>query len=175
MRSSSMIIGLVAGGLSLAVTNLQAQAVDEVLPPVPQAPLKGDKAKQVPTTTSVAGPSSFKVTTIIGLSVRNESGDLLGKVDNLIVSVDTHSMPFAIVEYGGALGIGGTRVAVPMANLKWSSEPKQLTLTATKEQFQAASSAPTGGWLAVADEDWTKSVDRFYGQPAVTSITLLSI
>jgi len=168
MRNNSMIIGLVAGGLALAVTNLKAQAADEVLPPVPQpqSSRTGEKPKQAATTQSLIGQSNFKATSLIGLPVRNQSGDLLGKVENLIVNVDTHSMPFAIVEHGGTLGIGGTRVAVPLTNLKWSSEPRQLILTATKEQFQAANSAPTGGWLAVADEDWTRSVDRFYGQPS---------
>ena len=81
----------------------------------------------------------------------------------------SHSVPFAIVEYGGTLGIGQTRVAVPISDLKWSSEPKQLILTATKEEFESATTAPTGGWMAVAGEDWLNNIDRFYGQPSLAS------
>jgi sporulation protein YlmC with PRC-barrel domain len=171
MRKNSMIIALVAGGIALATTNLKAQGADEMLPPVGRAQTNqpDQNSKGFEPAHNSAGASNLKAKSIIGLAVRNDSGERLGAVQDLIVNLDTHSTPFAIVEYGGTLGIGETRVAVPLTDLKWSSEPRQLILTTTKEQFQAASPAPTGGWMAVADEDWAKNVDRFYGQPSATS------
>ena len=37
----------------------------------------------------------------------------------------SHTVPFAIIEYGGTLGIGETRVVVPLTALKWSSEYRE--------------------------------------------------
>jgi hypothetical protein len=158
---------LVAGGLALATTNLTAQGTDELLPPKPGPPGQNSKVADLPD--PPAGTSDLKASSIIGLAVRNETGVRLGKVQDLIISMASHSAPFAIVEYGGTLGIGATRVAVPLADLKWSSESKELILTATKGEFESASPGPTRGWMAVADEDWVKNVDRFYGQPSTTS------
>jgi osmotically-inducible protein OsmY len=56
-----------------------------------------------------------------------------------------------------------------LTDLKCSGESKELILTATKEELESASPAPTGGWMAVAGEDWVKNVDRFYGQPSLTT------
>jgi osmotically-inducible protein OsmY/sporulation protein YlmC with PRC-barrel domain len=158
---------LVAGGLALATTNLTAQGTDELLPPQPGSP--GLHSKEADLPDPPAGASDLKASHIIGLAVCNETGVRLGKVQDLIISMASHSAPFAIVEYGGTLGIGATRVAVPLTDLKWSSESKELILTATREEFESASPGPTRGWMAVADEDWVKTVDRFYGQPSTTT------
>jgi sporulation protein YlmC with PRC-barrel domain len=161
-----MITTLVAGALALATTNLTAQATDEALPPQPGYQGQDSKAKERarPPVESL----DLKASSIIGALVRNETGVRLGKVQDLIVSMASHTVPFAIIEYGGTLGVGQTRVAVPITELKWSSEPKQLILTATKEEFESATTAPTGGWMAVAGEEWLRNVDRYYGQPSLT-------
>jgi osmotically-inducible protein OsmY/sporulation protein YlmC with PRC-barrel domain len=171
MRNRKMIIALVTGALALATTNLMAQGTEEHLPG--KSPALSGSQGQAPNATERASTSSMssdlKASNIIGLTVRNETGVRLGKVQDLIVSMNSHTVPFAIVEYGGTLGIGATRVAVPITDLKWSSEPQELILTATKEEFESAATAPTGGWMAVAGDDWLRNVDRYYGQPSLTS------
>jgi sporulation protein YlmC with PRC-barrel domain len=156
------------GGLALAAMNLTAQRAEEALPKPDQPQLSHEtqipKADQ--TTAAFAAGGNLKASSLIGMHVRNDSGDRLGKLQDIIVNLESHSAPFAIVESGGALGIGGTRIAVPLSDFKWSSEPKQLLLTTTKEEFQSASSAPTGGWMVVSGEDWAKNVDKYYGQPS---------
>jgi sporulation protein YlmC with PRC-barrel domain len=171
MRNNKMIFALVAGGLALASTNVTAQATEEGLPPTrqPQFGQLGQYSKPAEPAHSSAAASNLKASTIIGLPVRNDSGEALGKVQDLVVNLQTHSTPFAIVEYGGTLGIGQTRVAVPLTDFKWSSAPRELIVTATKAQFDTASSTPTGRWMAFASEDWTKTVDRFYGQPSAAT------
>jgi hypothetical protein len=171
MRKNNIMIAIWAGGLAAATMNLMAQGDNELLPPAGllKSAQPAHYSKQAAIAPSSAETLEFKASSIIGLPVCSVTGDRLGKVEDLIVNLGTHSTPFAIVAYGGKLAIGGTRVAVPLTVLKWSSEPKQLILPTTKEQFQAASSAPTGGWMAVAGEDWARDVDRFYGQPPAIS------
>ena len=171
MRNSNLITVLVAGGIALATTNLRGQDTEQQFPA--KNPLlvgqPGQYPKQVEPAATFSGAQNLKASSIIGLAVCNESGEHLGKVQDLIVSMASHSVPFAIVEYGGALGIGVTHVAVPLPDLKWSSESKQLILMTTKEQFESASTTPTGEWAGVASDDCLKNVDRFYGQPSIIS------
>jgi hypothetical protein len=174
MRNRNLITVLVTGGLALAAANLTARGADDPLqtPATPQPSKEThtskDAYKDAQFAATLAAGSNLKATSIIGLQVRNDSGDRLGKVQDIIVNLESHSAPFAIVEFGGTLGIGATHVAVPLTDLKWSSDPKQLVLAATKDEFQSASSAPTGGWMVVSGEEWTRSVDKFYGQPSTT-------
>ena len=168
MRNREFICALVAGGLALTTTNLTAQGTEEPLLAKSQSQATTTQQGQPSKEGNLAGASYatyLKASSLIGMAVRDQSGERLGKVNDLVVNLSSQAAPFAIIEYGGALGIGVTRVAVPLTELKWSSEPKQLTFAGTKEQFQSASVAPTGGWTAVAGEDWAKNIDRFYGQP----------
>jgi sporulation protein YlmC with PRC-barrel domain len=171
MRNSNLITALVAGAMVLATTNLKGQNAEQQFPA--KNPLlvgqPGQYSKQAEPAGALSGAQNLKASTIIGLPVRNESGERLGKVQDLIVSMASHSVPFAIVEYGGALGVGATHVAVPLPDLKWSSESKQLILTTTKEQFESASTTPTGEWAGIASDDCLKNADRFYGQPSIIS------
>lgn len=171
MRKRYLITALMAGGLALAATNLTAQDTGQVSA-AKSRPLMGQHG-QCSKLGEHAGAafvaSDLKLSSIIGLDVRNNSGERLGTVEDLIVRMQSHSVPFAIVAYDGALGIGETHVAVPLTDLKWSSQPRELILNATKDQFESASATPMGGWAAVASEGCLKGVDRYYGQPSMTS------
>lgn len=174
MRNRNLIAVLVTGGLALAATNLTVRGAEDPLQTSakPQSSHETysskDAAKEAQLAAVTAAGSNMKASSIIGMQVRNDSGERLGKVQDIIVNLESHSAPFAIVEFGGTLGIGATHVAVPLSDFKWSSDPKQLLLMATKDEFQSASSAPTDGWMVVSGEEWTRSVDKFYGQPSTT-------
>ncbi len=172
MRNRNLKLALLAGVLALTSTNLLALRGQEASPAPNQAQLareaKDFKNKDTQPAVTSAEASNLRASSLIGLPVRGDSGERLGKLQDIIVNLESHAAPFAIVEYGSTFGIGGTRVAVPLADLKWSmSEPRQLFMTTTKADFQAANLAPTGEWAAVAGEDWAKSVDRYYGQPSM--------
>lgn len=168
MRNRNLITALVTGGLALTAANLTAQRAEEAVPKPdqPQYTHETQKPKEVQSDNAFTSGENLKASSIIGMHVRNDAGDRLGKVQDIIVNLQSRSAPYAIVEYGGALGIGATRIAVPLSDLRWSSDTKHLFMTATKEEFQSANVAPTGGWMVVSGEDWAKNVDKFYGQPA---------
>src|SRR5258708_18828690 len=51
---------------------------------------------------------------ILGRNVYNENGEIVGRVDDLIVTPDK-SLSFAIIGAGGFVGFGRHEVAVPLA------------------------------------------------------------
>jgi osmotically-inducible protein OsmY len=108
----------------------------------------------------------LKASQIIGKSVSNAQNEDLGRVTDLIVDLNAGSVPCAILAHGGTLGMGRTKTAVPISALQYSADGRTLMMSATKEQLQTASKIATGAWSSVADAEWTKSVDAFYGQPA---------
>jgi osmotically-inducible protein OsmY len=168
MRNQNLITALVTWGLALTAANLTALRAQDTLPNPDQPKITHEtpNPKEAQANAAVATGGNLKASSLIGMHVRNDTGDRLGKLQDIIVNLESHSAPFAIVEYGGALGIGVTRIAVPLSDLKWSSDSKHLLLTATKEELQSASVSPTGGWMVVSGEEWAKNVDKFYGQPS---------
>jgi sporulation protein YlmC with PRC-barrel domain len=170
MRNRYLVCALVSGGLALAPTMLTAQ--DYSTPPASnhtEFNHPGRYAHQNGTAGTASEMSDLRASSIIGQTVRTEAGERLGKVQDLIINLSSQSAPFAIIEYGGALGVGATHVAVPVTELKWSSDQRQLVMATTKDQFEASSTTPTGGWESVSNEDCLKNVNRYYGQPGTIS------
>jgi sporulation protein YlmC with PRC-barrel domain len=106
----------------------------------------------------------------IGKEVRNEQNEYLGKIQDLIMTMDSGavSVPYVVIAHGGTLGVGRTRTAVPMDALQCSGEGKMITLSASKEELRAASKTAGGRWASVKDAEWARSVDGFY-EPSTTS------
>lgn len=191
MKNKHMMVALVAGSLTLG-TSLKGAGPPDA-PPAPPPPgqaqppaqprppgqLQPDRNNQEPQRAEMApehscASSCMSVTHIIGREVRNDVGEHLGTVQDLIVSLDSDAARFAVIKYGGTLGIGGTRVAVPLKDLKWSGDTKQFSMAASKEQIQSASSTPTGGWAFAANQDWAGKINRFYGDPGKTDLSQLA-
>jgi osmotically-inducible protein OsmY len=189
MRNRNIMAAFLAGGLSLVTTQLQAQDATAASPPPAAQPGSDSKSEGKPSTDAVTPPTASqagrtadpaatrgfpacnRASHIIGMELRTEMGDRLGRVQDLIVSLDSDRAPFAIVHYGGALGLGGTRVAVPLKELRWAADRKSLTIGATRDQFTSASTTPSGAWAEVANQDWAQDIDRFYGQPSTLSLS----
>ncbi|MBI3867246.1 MAG: PRC-barrel domain-containing protein [Verrucomicrobia bacterium] len=102
---------------------------------------------------------------IIGTKVTNAQNEDVGKVLDLIVNIDAGTSPYAIISTGGVLGVNRSRIAVPLSSLRCSADGKELVLSATKEELRAASKSATGAWAPVANSQWARRVDGFYGQP----------
>jgi len=103
---------------------------------------------------------------IIGTEVRNANGESLGKVSDLIVSLDSGRVPYAIIAHGGALGVGRTKTAVPIGELQCSGDHKTFVMAATKEDLKAASKTCPDNWPRGRSTEWSHNVDGFYGQPS---------
>jgi len=107
-----------------------------------------------------------KASDLIGKDVRNTQDESLGKVSDLIVSLDSGRVPYAIIAHGGALGVGRTKTAVPVSDLQCSTDRKSVMLSATKEELKAASKTYPDAWPHGRSDEWTRSIDGYYGRPS---------
>ena len=62
---------------------------------------------------------------MIGSSVVNDANEFIGKVDDLLVSVDGKE-PYAVLSVGGFLGMGTHLVVVPYDTLKFAEKQVML-------------------------------------------------
>jgi sporulation protein YlmC with PRC-barrel domain len=73
---------------------------------------------------------------VLGKTVYNDSGDGIGKVDDIIVAPDK-AVSYAIIGAGGFLGVGRHDVAIPVGQLKQQSDGKFVLAGATKDALKA--------------------------------------
>lgn len=107
----------------------------------------------------------MKASKLIGKNVRGANNESIGEVKDIIINLGSGRAPFAIIGFGGALGIGETRVAVPLNELQWTADGDLVNMNVTRDQLKAASETPSGGWVAYSNEPWAKDIDRYYGTP----------
>ncbi len=110
-------------------------------------------------TQTAAGWSAKKA--LLGKNVYNESGQKVGKVEDLIVS-PSHAVPYVIVGAGGFVGIGRHDVAIPVSQIQ-EQGGKLVMAGATKDGIKAMpvfnyadKSAGRDTFIARANEDIAK-------------------
>jgi sporulation protein YlmC with PRC-barrel domain len=103
---------------------------------------------------------AFSFNQIMGTPVKNHQGEELGKIHDIVIDSQGH-IPFAVLSYGGFLGLAGKLVAVPFSALEFDPMGKYLILDTTKEKFD---SAPAFKVSDLSNEKWAGDDYRFFGQ-----------
>jgi sporulation protein YlmC with PRC-barrel domain len=112
-----------------------------------------------------------KASDIIGMTVKNNQDEKLGKVEDLAVDVQSGRVVQAIISTGGFLGIGDTLSAVPPGALHHDVGQKVLHLDVDKEKLKSAPRFDMANWTSSMDSNRLAEVYRYYGEePAFTFI-----
>lgn len=103
--------------------------------------------------------SEATVGALHGSTVVNARGEEIGSVRDIVIS-RTDRTPYAVVDVGGWLGIGGTQIAVPLQELEIRSEDQVAYMTeANQEQIQQqAESYDQKQYISHGDEDMPLAV-----------------
>ncbi len=65
--------------------------------------------------------TGFRATKLLGASVVNDANNMIGKIDDILVSPNDNKSAFVIVSVGGFLGMGNHLVAFPFDSLHITS------------------------------------------------------
>jgi len=73
-----------------------------------------------------------------GTAVYNAAGDKLGSIDELMIDKRSGLVRYAVLEFGGFLGIGTDRYPVPWAMLKYDTEKDGYVVPLDARQLEKA-------------------------------------
>ena len=111
------------------------------------------------TTSSHSVISSDKVE---GTSVYNNAGEKLGSIDHLMIDKHSGHVRYAVLEFGGFLGMGTDRYPLPWDRLKYDVAREGYVVPIDKEQLQDAPKYSQGMTPAYTPE-YGARVDGYYG------------
>jgi sporulation protein YlmC with PRC-barrel domain len=111
------------------------------------------------------GPELMGADTLIGNDVYNKDGEDLGDIKDIMIDMAKGSVRYAVLSFGGVLGLGDKLFAVPWAALKLDTENKRFTLDVPKSQLNDAPGFDKDNWPSMADKAWASGVHKFYGTP----------
>ena len=112
---------------------------------------------------SKSKPEVLSATTIIGDEVRNLQGEDIGEIEELMINLADGCIAYAVLSFGGILGIGDRLFAVPWQALRLRPEEHAFVMDVKKEKLENAPGFDKDNWPNMADVKWAERINTFYG------------
>lgn len=109
------------------------------------------------------GPRLMGADTLIGNDVRNHQDEDLGDIKEIMLDVPNGRIAYAVLSFGGFLGMGDKLFAVPWEALQLDTENECFVLNVEKERLENAPGFDPDRWPDMADTTWQNEVHSYYG------------
>jgi hypothetical protein len=109
------------------------------------------------------GPALMGSDTLLGNDVYNKAGDDLGDIKEFMIDMASGKVAYAVLSFGGLLGMGDKLFAVPWAALTLDTTNKRFTLDVSKDVLKDAPGFNKDRWPSMSDKTWASGVHKFYG------------
>lgn len=127
-------------------------------------------AKDKDLSTSTGIMPVIRAQSIVGMAVKNPSGQDLGKVEDVVIDMGTGKVRYAAISFGGFLGVGDKLFAVPFHALKvkhdTNDKKTHFVLNVNKETLEKAPGFDSKHWPDFGNPRYGADNDKFYGEPA---------
>jgi len=100
-----------------------------------------------------------------GTSVYNRKGDKLGTVEDIMIDKYTGQVGYAVMSFGGFLGIGHRHHPLPWQVLDYDEQMGGYIVELDKKQLEGAPSYEADADPNWEDRDWGKKVHDYYNVP----------
>lgn len=106
-----------------------------------------------------------RASTLIGTRVENLQGEHLGQIEDVVIDSEDGIVAYAVLSFGGLLGLGETYFPVPWKSLQDKPGAKKtLLLDIMKEKLKNAPHIDKDQWSSLADRRWGADIHTYYAQ-----------
>lgn len=114
----------------------------------------------------------YRCSKLCGYDVTNPQGESLGKIEDFVLDLDTGTVAYAVLSFGGFLGIGDKYFAIPWQAFSYDTDKGECILNVEKERLQNAPGFDKDNWPDMASWEWGRSIYEYYNiEPYWTSRT----
>jgi PRC-barrel domain len=96
-------------------------------------------------------------------AVRNSYGDKIGTIERVMIDKRTGKVAYAVMSFGGFLGMGQDYVALPWHMLRYNENLDAYELNITEDQLRGAPALAEGWDTGIVSRDWERNVHSYYG------------
>jgi sporulation protein YlmC with PRC-barrel domain len=100
---------------------------------------------------------------LAGDRVRNSAGEDLGKIEEIMIDVPSGRVGYAVLSFGGFLGLGNKLFAVPWDAFTIDEAEKEFILNVDKKVLEDAPGFDKDNWPDMADPDFGSQIYGHYG------------
>ena len=101
---------------------------------------------------------------IIGEAVENLQKEKLGKIHELVIDAKEGRVAYAVLSFGGFMGMGNKLFAMPWKAFEFSNTENKLILNVDKKKLETAPGFDKDAkWPDFADRTWGAGIYKYYG------------
>ena len=93
----------------------------------------------------------------------NLEGDHLGKIDEIMIDLHDGRVAYAVLSFGGVMGMGNKLFAIPWDALELNLDNREFILDVDKERLEQAPGFDKDNWPDFADPTWGAQIYQYYG------------
>ena len=98
-----------------------------------------------------------------GTYVRRTNGDKIGTIERVMIDKRSGKTAYAVMTFGGFLGIGSEYRALPWSALRYNERLDAYELNLTDDQLRTAPAASSSFYdTGLADRRWEDEIHRHY-------------
>jgi sporulation protein YlmC with PRC-barrel domain len=103
--------------------------------------------------------------TLFEYRVRSPQGEDLGKLEEVMIDMEVGRVAYAVLSFGGFLGLGNKWVPVPWDAVTLRPDEKVLLLNIEKEKLEKAPNFEGTTLPELANRQWGAVIHTYYGYP----------
>jgi len=117
-------------------------------------------------------PTTARVSDLLSLAVYGTQNEKLGKVEDIVIDPSSGKISYAVLSFGGILGMGDKYFAVPWNDMRvfykgmtsaGTQKEVYCTIDVSKEALKNAPGFDKSQWPNFADQTFASDVEKFYG------------
>lgn len=109
------------------------------------------------------GRRLLSASTIEGTPVQNQAGEDLGEINELMIDLEKGRIAYAVLSFGGFLGLGDKLFVLPWEALAISAGGDFFILNVPRERLEQAEGFDKDHWPDMADTSWGERLHTYYG------------
>jgi sporulation protein YlmC with PRC-barrel domain len=109
-------------------------------------------------------PTVLPVSDLTGNDVVNIEGERLGTIASYAIDLEQGRIAYAVLSFGGFLGFGDKRFAVPWDAMQFSPHDKKFILNVNKELLEQAPGFDKDNWPSPDNRQFALEVYKYYGR-----------
>ncbi len=110
---------------------------------------------------------TIRATTVKGTDVYNAEGEHLGSIDDIVIGKRDGHAEYAIMSFGGFLGMGEKFHPLPWESLTYDTDRGGYVVNVSREQLEGAPNYAADDEPDWSDPDYGRRVRGYYGYPVV--------
>jgi len=106
----------------------------------------------------------LSASSLTNTEVYNRSGQQIGQISELMIDLGTGRVAYAVLSFGGFMGLGDKLFAIPWALLQINTDKEQFILNVSKELLESAEGFDKDDWPDTTDLEWNVRTYEHYKQ-----------